>query len=159
MNYAANTGKESMFLERCVSNGYKMFYYFVFSHCIHTCFQNDCSSLYIMLIHIETSITYVSTSLCVNLCYLAIPCDSFKWLGQVAVNYSNNLLLLIFSRKYCSLLLLSNFMEGPGKVLLLYSFCLSMKLAWVWNPFWFSYFPPTSQTWAKSYMYEQAFAR
>lgn len=23
MNYAANTGKQSMFLERCVTNGYK----------------------------------------------------------------------------------------------------------------------------------------
>lgn len=27
MNYAANTGKESMFLERCISNGYGAFHF------------------------------------------------------------------------------------------------------------------------------------
>lgn len=27
MNYAANTGKESMFLEKCVSNGYDCYYF------------------------------------------------------------------------------------------------------------------------------------
>lgn len=32
MNYAANTGKQSMFLERCVMNGYIMFSFSPFSN-------------------------------------------------------------------------------------------------------------------------------
>lgn len=49
MNYAANTGKQSMFLERCVSNGYRMLLLPIFLLQAYTSFKIHCPYLLITI--------------------------------------------------------------------------------------------------------------
>lgn len=116
MNYAANTGKKSKFLERCVTNGYFSSYFSFFFFSLHV---YNVSLVVLLLVHFyyvfNRTHKFVYLFL---LAYFNLVLMYFFWcfLGRLKGVRTFDFLIIYFCRKYRTLLMKSASVGNSGKV-------------------------------------------